>query len=109
MSDQWYSNPTQVYFACRALALGKTLNHMDVIQGVRGWRLGAIVHTLRSHYGWPIVTEYRGPERIGHYHLAKTCDPSELDFPPSAQRLAAELEALRSKGRASGCRGAVDG
>ncbi|SDJ63833.1 hypothetical protein [Aliiruegeria lutimaris] len=95
MNDPWYSNPTQVYFACRALALGKTLNHMDVIMGVRGWRLGAIVHTLRVIYGWPIVTEFCGPERIGHYRLNPTCDPTELDFPPSARRLVEELAALR--------------
>lgn len=91
MDDRWYSNPTQIYFACRALALGQTLNHMDVIEGVRGWRLSAIVETLRKQYGWPIVTEYRGKERIGHYHLDRTCDPSELQLPPSAQRLAEEL------------------
>ena len=64
---------------------------MDVIRGVKGWRLGAIVHTLRSNYGWPIQTEYRGPERIGHYRLSKTCDPAKLDFPPSARRLVSEL------------------
>jgi len=94
MGEHWYSNPTQIYFACRALALGETLNHMDVIRGVKGWRLSAIVETLRNRYGWPIVTEYRGPERIGHYHLSKTCDPLALDYPPSARRLVAELEAL---------------
>ncbi|SFH37170.1 hypothetical protein SAMN04488020_11133 [Palleronia marisminoris] len=92
MNDHWFSNPTQIYYACRALARGHTLNHMDVIRGVRGWRLGAIVHTLRSNYGWPILTEYRGPERIGHYYLAKTCDPAKLDYPPSARGLVMELE-----------------
>lgn len=106
MTDHWYSNPTQIYFACRALALGQTLNHMDVIKGVRGWRLGAIVHTLRVNYGWPIVTEYRGPERIGHYHLAPTCDPADLDFPPSARRLVAELVARRKKDPGTGGGGA---
>ncbi|MCZ4258141.1 hypothetical protein O4H53_21550 [Sulfitobacter sp. G21635-S1] len=108
MGEHWYSNPTQIYFTCRALALGQTLNHMDVIRGVKGWRLGAIAHTLRTEYGWPIVTEYRGPERIGHYHLPKYCDPAQLDYPPSAQHLVAELEAsgiLPCGGRAGG----VDG
>ncbi len=71
MTEHWYSNQTQIYFACRALVQGETLNHMDVIRGVRGWRLSAIVNTLRSDYDWPIVTEYRGPERIGHYHLSR--------------------------------------
>lgn len=91
MNDLWFSNRTQVYFACRALALGQTLNHMDVITGVRGWRLGAIVHTLRTRYGWPILTDYRGAERIGHYRLAKSCDPLTLTYPPSARFLPAEL------------------
>lgn len=111
MNDQWFSNPTQIYFACRALAQGQTLNHMDVIRGVRGWRLSAIVNTLRSEYDWPIVTEYRGPERIGHYHLSKSCDLTKLDFPPSARRLAAELVALRKDDPDTGNSGAggVDG
>ena len=91
MTDLWFSNPTQIYFACRALALGQTLNHMDVIIGVQGWRLGAIVHTLRISYDWPIQTEYRGPERIGHYRLPTNCDPEKLRYPPSARRLVSEL------------------
>jgi len=52
MGEHWYSNPTQIYFACRALALGETLNHMDVIRGVKGWRLSAIVETLRNAVDW---------------------------------------------------------
>lgn len=114
MSDRWYSNPTQIYFACRALALGESVNHMDVIEGVRGWRLSAIVETLRHRYGWPIVTEYRGTERIGHYHLSRGCDPTKLKLPPSAKRLAEELVAfqrdnLRDDDNGTGGAGAVDG
>lgn len=113
MSDYWFSNPTQIYFACRALALGQTLNHMDVIRGVKGWRLSAIVETLRNRYGWPIVTEYRGPERIGHYHLSKSCDPTKLRLPPSARMLAEELLAMKASkpddDTGTGGAGAVDG
>ncbi len=109
MSDHWYSNPTQVYFACRALAMGQTLNHMDVIRGVKGWRLSAIVETLRNRYDWPIVTEYRGPERIGHYHLATSCDPVTLAFPPSAKMLVDELKALRIEDPGGDRRERVDG
>lgn len=94
MSEHWYSNPTQIYFTCRALVTGQTLNHMDVIRGVKGWRLSAMVNTLRTEYDWPIVTEYRGPERIGHYHLHRSCDPAGLDYPPSARHLVPELVAL---------------
>ncbi|MDD9731665.1 hypothetical protein PVW46_17310 [Mameliella sp. AT18] len=108
MSELWYSNPTQIYFACRALALGQTLNHMDVIRGVKGWRLSAIVETLRNRYGWPIETEYRGPERIGHYHLSKSCDPLRLAYPPSVRHLLQELEAL-GVARGKGGAGGVDG
>lgn len=88
MIDRWYSNPTQIYFTCRELALGRTLNHMDVIGHTRGWRLGAIVHRLKTEYGWPIRTEFRGPEHIGHYSLAPGFDPMTLSLPPSAERLA---------------------
>jgi hypothetical protein len=95
MNDRWYSNPTQIYFTCRELALGKTLNHMDVIGETHGWRLGAIVHTLKHEYDWPIRTAFRGPERIGHYRLAEGCDPTTLRLPPSAQRLADELRDRR--------------
>lgn len=67
MSDHWYANPTQIYYTCRALALGQTLNHMDVVRGVKSWRLAAIVCTLRKEYAWPILREDRGPENIAHY------------------------------------------
>ena len=92
MTDRWFSNTTQIYWASRALVQGQTLNHMDVIRGVKGWRLSAIVETLRNTYGWPIVTEFRGKERIGHYHLHTSCDPKTLTFPPSAKCLVTELQ-----------------
>jgi len=94
MREHWHSNPTQIYFTCRALVSGQTLNHMDVIRGVKGWRLSAMVNTLRTGYGWPIVTEFRGPERIGHYRLPKSCDPTALNYPPSAQHLRRDLGEL---------------
>lgn len=115
MTDLFYSNPTQIYFACRALAMGQTLNHMDVIRGVKGWRLSAIVETLRNRYGWPIVTEFRGPERIGHYKLSQGCDPLRLQYPPSARGLVDELVGLGvgerrpDIGTGTGVEGPVDG
>ncbi len=94
MSEHWYANPTQIYFTCRALVTGQTLNHMDVIRGVKSWRLAAIVCTLRNEYGWPIDKEERGPEHIAHYFLSKSCDPAALTYPPSARHLLRELEDL---------------
>ncbi len=88
---KWHSNPTQVYWTCKALVDGRTINHRTEIREVRGWRLGAIVHRLRHEFGWPILTEYRGPENIAHYRLKPNTDPTKLKLPQSARRLAAEL------------------
>lgn len=85
MSKLWYSNRTQVYWTCMALAQGRTINHMDEIGKVKGWRLGAIIHNLRRKYHWPIETEYKGPERIAHYRMPKRTDCHGLEFPPSAK------------------------
>ena len=95
MNDPWYSNRTQVYWTCRALAMGRTINHMDEIGEVSGWRLGAIIHTLRTRYNWPIQTDYLGPERIGHYRLRSGCDVLALNYPRSAKDVRAEMKAMR--------------
>ena len=81
MSKHWHSNHSQVYWTCMALAQGRTINHMDEIGEVKGWRLGAIIHNLRSNYNWPIGTDFQVPERIAHYSLAKGTDWRCLDFP----------------------------
>ncbi|WP_424940424.1 hypothetical protein [Aliiroseovarius sp. S253] len=98
MTEHWYSNRTQIYWTCKALVQGRIINHMDEIGEVRGWRLGAIIHTLRSQYSWPIETDYRGPERIAHYRLPGRCDWQALEFPKSAIGLREELQ-----GEARGC------
>lgn len=87
-SEGWYSNPTQIYWACKALIEGRTLTHRTEIREVRGWRLAAIVEKLRNRYGWPIVAQYRGPENIAYYRLSPDADISRLRFPPSAASLA---------------------
>lgn len=96
MSDLWYSNRTQVYWTCHALVIGRTISTMDEIGEVRGWRLGAIVHTLRTRYDWPILTDYRGPDRIGHYRLPVGCNVLALDYPRSAKDVREELKALEA-------------
>lgn len=93
MSSHWHSNRTQVYWTCKALAQGRTINHMHEIGEVKGWRLGAIIHNLRRKYRWPIETEYKGPERIAHYRLAKRTDWRALDFPRSAKAVRDDLKA----------------
>jgi len=85
MSKHWHSNPSQVHWTCLALVQGRTITHMDEIGEVKGWRLGAIIHNLRHKYSWPIVTEYKGPERIAHYSLKKGTDWRALELPRSAK------------------------
>lgn len=87
MTDRWYSNKTQIFWTCKALIEGRTINHMDEIGEVRGWRLGAIIHNLKRQYGWPILAEYRGPENIAYYSLKPATDWAELRFPRSAASL----------------------
>ena len=86
--DRWYSSPTQIFWACKALTEGRILSIKTKIREVKGWRLAAVVEKLRKQYGWPILTEYRGPENIAHYRLAPGTDISRLRYPASAQSLA---------------------
>lgn len=79
-----------------ALVRGRTINHMDEIGEVKGWRLGAIIHNLRRKYNWPIDTVYKGPERIAHYSLAKGADWRGLEFPRSAKAVREKLKAAVS-------------
>lgn len=83
---------------------GRTITHWDEIGEVRGWRLGSIIHSLRTKYHWPIEADYRGPENIAHYRLVRRPDWRALDFPRSAKPLRAELKEAsqaRQKGDAS--------
>lgn len=89
--DRWFSSPTQVYWACEALINGRTISHKTEIREVKGWRLGAIIHLLRSKYHWPIEADYRGSECVAHYKLRAGTDPKRLTFPPSAIALAKEI------------------
>lgn len=86
--DRFYSNPTQVFWCCKALLDGRIISHKTEIREVNGWRLGAIIHTLRKKYDWPITAEYRGSENIAFYRLAHATDRTTLRFPPSAKMLA---------------------
>lgn len=85
--EQFYSSDSQVFWTCKALLDGRTISHRTEIREVRGWRLGAIIHRLRHHYGWPIHAIYRGPQNVAHYSLRPDVDRSKLRFPPSARGL----------------------
>ena len=87
MTDRWYSNKTQIFWTCKALIEGRTINHMDEIGEVRGWRLAVIIHNLKHKYDWPIKAEYRAPHNIAHYSLKPATDWMKLRFPQSAVSL----------------------
>lgn len=84
----FYSSPSQVHWTCRALLSGRSIGHDDEIAEAKGWRLSAIVHRLKHRYGWPILTEYTGPENHARYKLQPGCDRARLRFPRSAKALA---------------------
>ena len=87
MTKHWHSNETQIFWTCKALIEGRTINHMDEIGEARGWRLGAIIHNLKHKYDWPISADYRGPENIAFYSLKQGTNWKVLRFPKSAQKL----------------------
>ncbi|WP_138935916.1 hypothetical protein [Roseovarius arcticus] len=86
--DKSYSSDSQVLWTCKALLNRRTISHESEIREVRGWRLSAIIHRLRHDYGWPIQTEYRGPQNVAHYFLKAGIDRTALRFPRSARTLA---------------------
>jgi hypothetical protein len=88
--DRWFSNPTQVYWCCKALINGRVISHRTEIREVKGWRLGAIIHLLKTKYHWPIDVEYRGAECVAYYRLHPGTDPARLTYPPSAAALDVE-------------------
>ena len=91
-NERWFSNPTNIYWTCDALCSGRILSTRNQIREVKGWRLAAVIEKLRSTYGWPIITEYRGPEKVAYYRLPAGTEVSKLAFPPSASRLATERQ-----------------
>jgi hypothetical protein len=94
MTGRFYSSDTQIKWACTELLKGRSISHKSEIAEVHGWRLAAIIHQLRRHYGWPILMEPKTPQRIGWYFL----DPAEkhrwptLKKPPSYFRSKAEYQ-----------------
>lgn len=85
--DQTYSKSTQVHWTCKALLDQREISCATEIREVRGWRLGAIIHRLKTDYGWPIKTRYRSPDNVAFYSLSEGADRTALRFPPSASAL----------------------
>ena len=83
----FYSNPTSVYWTCKALMDGQTISQLTQIQNVKGWRLPAVIHRLKAEYHWPICTEYRQPDGVAFYSLPPDVDRATLRFPKSAVAL----------------------
>jgi len=79
---RFFSNETQIRWACRMLLKGREISHAHEIAEVNGWRLSAIIHQLRHRYNWPIETRYDN-NRIGHYRLRKTVKGDDLEKPRS--------------------------
>ncbi|WP_069298386.1 hypothetical protein [Neptunicoccus sediminis] len=84
----FYSQHTKIFWACKSLLAGRKISTGIEIRESQGWRLGAIVHRLRTEFGWPIEME-RGAGRVAYYSLAADTDKSKLRLPPSAKALAA--------------------
>lgn len=79
---KWYSDNTQIRWACLELIKGREISHADEIAEARGWRLSAIIYNLRHKYKWPIETRY-DEGRIAHYMLSGGVDAEALKKPPS--------------------------
>ena len=79
---KWYSNDTQISWVCNALIDGRTITHRDEIAEVRGWRLAAVIHRLRTRYKWPITTVY-DDAKVAHYKLGKA---EQLEVPKSYKK-----------------------
>ena len=86
-NSSFYSGRSQVFWTCKALLDGRTINQQTELREVRGWRLGAIVHRLKDEYHWPIDANYRGPRNVAHYSLKEGIDRTKLRLPRSAQSL----------------------
>lgn len=86
--EGFYSSTSQVSWTCNALLSGRSIGHDNEIAEAKGWRLSAIIHRLKRRYGWPILTEYSGPENHARYKLAPGTDRSKLEYPASARHLA---------------------
>lgn len=80
--SKWYSDDSQIRWACLQLLKGREISHACEIAEAQGWRLSAIIYNLRHKYKWPIKTRY-DEKRIAHYRLASVVDNEALKKPRS--------------------------
>lgn len=81
---KWYSNDSQISWACIELMSGREITHINEFNETNGWRLSAIIHNLRHKYKWPISTRYDN-NRIAYYQLIKV-DKDSLKKPKSYKK-----------------------
>ena len=79
---KWYSNESQIRWACRELIKGREISHAHEIAETKGWRLSAIIYNLIHRYKWPIDKRY-DHNRVAYYRLAKSVDKDALEKPRS--------------------------
>lgn len=80
--SKWYSDDSQIRWACLQLLKGREISHACEIAEAQGWRLSAIIYNLRHKYKWPIETRY-DEGRIAHYRLDNATDNNALKKPKS--------------------------
>ncbi len=86
-TDKFYSKHTSVHMACKLLLDGQTISQITLMRSGHGWRLGAIIHRLKTEYGWPIHTIYSTPDNVAFYSIKADIDRTALRLPPSASAL----------------------
>ncbi|MFN3701597.1 MAG: hypothetical protein ACK4VI_08775 [Alphaproteobacteria bacterium] len=80
--SRWYSDTTQIAWACAMLADGHKFSHACEFKAVRGWRLAAIIHILIHGYGWPVLHEDR-KNGVRFYFLKPDTNAMRLKHPKS--------------------------
>lgn len=80
--SRWYSNETQIRWACLQLIKGREISHACEIAEVKGWRLAAIIWRLIHRYNWPIQKR-EGVNGVAYYRLGHGVEKSGLEMPRS--------------------------
>lgn len=80
--SRWYSDTTQIAWACAMFAAGKKFSHACEFKAVKGWRLAAIVFNLIHKFEWPILHEDR-KNGVRFYFLKPGTDIWKLKHPKS--------------------------
>lgn len=94
--SRWYSNETQIRWACLMLIKGREISHAHEIAEANGWRLAAVIFQLRHKYNWPIETRY-GTNRIAYYRLRRGVDAEALKKPRSFHKKKEDAATSSSK------------